>query len=106
MIALSLPLHPFSPTPLFGPPLPPPILAPLSYSVYIESGAYASNLKQKLVCGSLLLALRINHWEFYSRSLRPGIDYVELDDAEEGLCDRVGRLWGLEGGGGGAVRCV
>jgi protein glucosyltransferase len=57
--------------------------------VYIESGAYASNLKQKLACGSLLLALRIDHWEFYSRLLRPGLEYVEVDDAEEGLCERV-----------------
>ena len=31
--------------------------------MYIESLAWATNLKQKMVCGSVLIALRMEYWE-------------------------------------------
>jgi Glycosyl transferase family 90 len=48
------------------------------YSVYIESRAYVSNLRQKLVCGSPLLAPRMHHYEWYSRALVPGTHFVQV----------------------------
>jgi hypothetical protein len=58
--------------------------------VYIESRAYASNLKQKVVCGSLLVALRTNFWEFFSRGMRPGGEFVELSSDPNAVCEQVG----------------
>jgi hypothetical protein len=46
--------------------------------VYIESRAYVSNLRQKLVCGSPLLAPRLHHYEWYSRALVPGTHFVQV----------------------------
>jgi hypothetical protein len=40
------------------PPLPVSVL-PARYPVYIESDAYANNLKVKLSCGSVLVALQM-----------------------------------------------
>ncbi|KAI3424060.1 hypothetical protein D9Q98_009423 [Chlorella vulgaris] len=59
------------------------------YNVYIESRAYASNLKQKVVCGSLLVALRTNFWEFFSRGMRPGGEFVELSSDPNAVCEQV-----------------
>jgi Glycosyl transferase family 90 len=46
--------------------------------VYIESRAYVSNLRQKLVCGSPLLAPRMHYYEWYSRALVPGTHFVQV----------------------------
>ena len=48
------------------------------YSVYIESRAYVSNLRQKLMCGSPLLAPRMHYYEWYSRALVPGTHFVQV----------------------------
>ena len=46
--------------------------------MYIESRAYVSNLRQKLVCGSPLLAPRMRYYEWYSRALVPGTHFVQV----------------------------
>lgn len=46
--------------------------------MYIESRAYVSNLRQKLVCGSPLLAPRMHYYEWYSRALVPGTHFVQV----------------------------
>eukprot|EP00887_Chlorella_sp_A99_P007639 scaffold20.g7639.t1 len=60
-----------------------------TYNVYIESDAYASNLKQKLACGSLLVALKMEYWEFYGRALQPGQHYVEITNEEDHVCEEL-----------------
>ena len=54
-------------------------LAPLvrRYGMYIESQAYASNLRQKLVCGSPVLALQMTHYEWWSRALQAGTHFIQ-----------------------------
>ena len=66
---------------------PPP---PCRYNMYIESDSYASNLKQKLVCGSVLVALRMEYWEWYARGLEAGKHFVELTNEEDHVCEQVG----------------
>lgn len=46
--------------------------------MYIESRAYVSNLRQKLVCGSALLAPRMHYYEWWSRALIPGTHFVQV----------------------------
>jgi Glycosyl transferase family 90 len=46
--------------------------------MYLESGAWATNFKQKLACGSVLLAVAPTHFEFFSRALVPGLHYVAV----------------------------
>ena len=46
--------------------------------MYLESGAWASNFKQKLACGSVVLAVAPTHFEFFSRALVPGLHYVAV----------------------------
>lgn len=48
------------------------------YNVYIESGAWATNFKQKLASGSPVFAIDPRSPEFFSRALRPGVHYVPL----------------------------
>jgi hypothetical protein len=38
-----------------------------------------SNLRQKLVCGSPLLAPRMRYYEWYSRALVPGTHFVQVE---------------------------
>lgn len=53
--------------------------APLCrYNVYIESGAWATNFKQKLASGSPVFAIDPQAPEFFSRALRPGVHYAPL----------------------------
>ena len=46
--------------------------------MYLESGAWATNFKQKLACGSVVLAVAPTHFEFFSRALVPGLHYVAV----------------------------
>jgi hypothetical protein len=68
--------------------------------MYIESDSYASNLKQKLVCGSVLVALRMEYFEWYARGLEAGKHYVELTNEEDHVCEQVGRWGGTQVLGG------
>ena len=70
------------------------------YNVYIESQAYASNLRQKMVCGSVLVALRTEYWEWYAPALVPGRDYVQVTHEEDHVCEEVGRIGGCAWVGG------
>lgn len=46
--------------------------------MYIESGAWATNFKQKLASGSPVLAIDPRSPEFFSRALRPGMHYLPI----------------------------
>ena len=52
--------------------------------MYIESHAWVTNLKQKLACGSILISNKMEYYEFFTRALKPGIHYVEVDS--DNLC--------------------
>ena len=52
--------------------------------MYIESKAWVTNLKQKLACGSILISNKMEYFEFFTRALKPGIHYVEVD--QNNLC--------------------
>ena len=56
--------------------------------MYIESRAYVSNLRQKLACGSPVLAPRMTYYEWWSRALTPGVHFVEVSDGP-GMCADV-----------------
>lgn len=47
--------------------------------MYIESKAWVTNLKQKLACGSILVSNKMEYYEFFTRALKPGVHYVEVD---------------------------
>ena len=47
--------------------------------MYIESHAWVTNLKQKLACGSILISNTMQYYEFFTRALKPGVHYVEVD---------------------------
>ena len=47
----------------------------------MESNAWATNFKQKLACGSVVLAIKPRFFEFFSRALRPGVHYLEVETA-------------------------
>lgn len=49
------------------------------YPMYIESKAWVTNLKQKLACGSILVSNKMEYFEFFTRALKPGVHYVEVD---------------------------
>ncbi len=51
------------------------------YLMYLESGAWATNFKQKLACGSVVMAVAPTRFEFFSRALTPGVHYVEVTDS-------------------------
>lgn len=67
------------------------------YLVYVESNAWATNLKQKLACGSVVLAIRPRYFEFFSRALRAGVHYIEVQPATgpgpafSGMCTDLAR---------------
>jgi Glycosyl transferase family 90 len=56
--------------------------------VYIETRAYTTNLKQKMICGSPLLVLKMRYYEWWSRALIPGVHYIEISDGDD-LCDDI-----------------
>ena len=47
--------------------------------MYIEADAWATNLKQKLDCGSVLMSAKMEFYEFFTRALEPDVHYVEVD---------------------------
>ena len=47
--------------------------------MYIESDAWVTNLKQKLACGSVLMSNKMEFFEFFTRALKPGVHYIEVD---------------------------
>ena len=47
--------------------------------MYIEADAWATNLKQKLACGSVLMSAKMEFYEFFTRALEPNVHYVEVD---------------------------
>ena len=57
------------------------------YNVYIESGAWATNFKQKLASGSPVFAIDPRAPEFFSRALRPGVHYAPLRVAD--MCNQT-----------------
>ncbi|KAL4422975.1 hypothetical protein ABPG75_009172 [Micractinium tetrahymenae] len=59
------------------------------YNLYIESQAYASNLKQKLATGSLVVAPRLQYHEFFGRDLVPGEHYVAVSTDEGEVCEEL-----------------
>lgn len=41
------------------------------------------------VCGSVLVAPRLQYWEWWTRALVPGEHYVEVSGEEAGICDEA-----------------
>jgi Glycosyl transferase family 90 len=54
---------------------------------YLESEAWVTNLKHKLASGSTVVSPAIEYYEFFSRALRPGVHYVQVD--VDDLCESV-----------------
>lgn len=50
--------------------------------------AYASNLRQKMATGALVLAVRMHYYEWWSRALKPGVHFVEVSEGED-LCEDI-----------------
>ncbi len=50
--------------------------------MYIEADAWATNLKQKLACGSVLMSAKMEFYEFFTRALQPNVHYVEVSTNE------------------------
>jgi Glycosyl transferase family 90 len=65
------------------------------YNVYIESGAWATNFKQKLASGSPVFAIDPRAPEFFSRALRPGVHYAPLRIRD--MCNQTVATVGLVG---------
>ena len=53
----------------------------------LESGAWTTNMKQKLSCGSVLLSNKLFFYDFFTRALKPGVHFVEVDSAD--ICNNV-----------------
>ena len=52
------------------------------YLMYIEADAWATNLKQKLACGSVLMSAKMEYYEFFTRALLPNVHYVEVSTSD------------------------
>lgn len=50
--------------------------------------AYASNLRQKMATGSVVLAVRMHYYEWWSRALKPGVHFVEVSEGDD-LCEDI-----------------
>jgi len=59
------------------------------YLMYIEADAWATNLKQKLACGSVLMSAKMEFYEFFTRALQPNEHYVEVDTID--MCQDTAR---------------
>lgn len=59
--------------------------------MHIEALGISPDLKHKLACGSVLVAFDMEYWEFWSRALRPGRDYVSLTNEEDHICNETAR---------------
>ena len=62
--------------------------------MYIESGAWATNLKHKLASGSPVIAVAPRFPEFFSRALQPGRHFLPVQTPAKPLsfCRRIVRL--------------
>ncbi|KAK9835269.1 hypothetical protein WJX74_010474 [Apatococcus lobatus] len=49
------------------------------YPMHIESHAWTTNTKQKMACGSVFVSHRLEYYEWFTRALKPGIHFVEVD---------------------------
>ena len=47
--------------------------------MHIESHAWTTNTKQKMACGSVFVSHRLEYYEWFTRALKPGIHFVEVD---------------------------
>ena len=63
------------------------LLPPCRYPIVLESGAWTTNMKQKLSCGSILLSNKLFFYDFFTRALKPGVHFVEVDSAD--ICNDV-----------------
>ena len=52
------------------------------YLMYIEADAWATNLKQKLACGSVLMSAKMEYHEFFTRALQPNVHFVEVSTTD------------------------
>lgn len=59
------------------------------YLMYIEADAWATNLKQKLACGSVLMSAKMEYYEFFTRALQPNVHYVEVSTSD--MCQDTAR---------------
>ncbi|RMZ57139.1 hypothetical protein APUTEX25_003596 [Auxenochlorella protothecoides] len=59
------------------------------YDVHVEALGVSRDLKHKLACGSLVVAFRMEYWEFWTRGLQPGRDYVQLTNEEDHVCNET-----------------
>lgn len=55
------------------------------YVVYLESMAWSTNGRHKFSCGSVVISNKMGYYEFFTRELKPGVHYVEVDP--NNLCD-------------------
>lgn len=65
------------------------------YLLHIEPQAWASNVRQKLASGSVVVQPGLDYYEWYTRALRPGVDYVVLDpnDPTVDVCDALAAIF-------------
>ncbi len=62
--------------------------------MHIESHAWTTNTKQKMACGSVFVSHRLEYYEWFTRALKPGIHFVEVDP--ETICvDTATKVWTL-----------
>lgn len=59
------------------------------YAVHIEALGVSPDLRHKLACGSIAVAFEPEYWEFWTRSLKPGRDYVQLTNEEDHICNQT-----------------
>ena len=52
------------------------------YLMYIEADAWATNLKQKLACGSVLMSAKMEYYELFTRALQPNVHYVGVSTSD------------------------
>ncbi len=60
------------------------------FPLYLEAIAWVSNLKQKMVCGSVMMVGRMQYFDFSHRAMRPGVHYVEVDTGPR-MCEDIAR---------------
>lgn len=58
------------------------------FQAYLEGKAWSTNLKQKLACGSVVLAPKLEFYEFWTRGLETGRHYLEVTPGA-GMCHDV-----------------
>lgn len=53
------------------------------YLIHTAGFSYSAGLKYKLACGSMVFKFKAKYSEFFEPGLKPGIHYVELEEAED-----------------------